>query len=116
MRGVQTVRCNDAETGAERGSDETKEAEAMNKNALLCRDYQIHRSVNDLVTLQVEFVLPISPSQSAEIAEALKKIELLFGSSAGVNLVQGSTRPRCQWCGVLHDEKINICPQCGGAL
>ncbi len=107
---------NDEETGTtSRGTEETK-GEEMNKNALLCRNYVIHRSVDELVTLQVEFILPIQLSNSEEIANALKKIELLFGSSAGVNLVQGANRPRCQWCGTLHDEGKNICPQCGGAL
>ncbi len=107
---------NDEETGKERTGAKAQKGKKMNKNALFCRNYVIHRSVDELVTLQVEFILPIQLSNSEEIANALKNIELLFGSSAGVNLVQGANRPRCQWCGTLHDEGKNICTQCGGAL
>ena len=88
----------------------------MNKNALLCREYQIDRDINEPVVIRATFILPISPNNTVGIADALKNIELLMGSSNGINFVQGANRPRCQWCGVLHDEGQKICPQCGGAL
>ncbi len=88
----------------------------MNKNALICKNYEISRNVNDLVRLRVEFILPIRPNESEQIAQALKNVELLLGSSSGINLVQGADRPRCSWCGVLHNDGEKTCSQCGGAL
>jgi rubrerythrin len=88
----------------------------MIKNALLCRGYSIDREANHPVVIRAELILPIDSRHSEEIADALKKIELLLGGSMGVNLVQGASRPRCQWCGVLHDETEKVCPQCGGAV
>lgn len=82
-------------------------------NSLKCLEYDVSRRANEPVLIRAVFVLPVNPHLLNEIAEALKNIELLLASDNGINFVQGSNRPRCSWCGVLHDEKI--CPQCGGS-
>ena len=93
-----------------------QKGEEMNKSTLHCVEYRISRGVGFKTTIDVKFVIPVNHKNSEETAEALKKIELLLGSSKGVNFVQGSDKPRCCWCGVLAGEDDKVCTRCGGAL
>jgi len=89
----------------------------MNKYALVCRHYQINRSVGDVVTVDAQFILPLDPRDSESISRALATLEILLGSSAGINLVRGADRPRCSWCGSLAEMKDAVkCGSCGGNL
>lgn len=88
----------------------------LNKNSLYTRRYDIQRNLDELPIINVEFVLPIAPTQINEIAEALKKLELFLNDKDGITLVKGNQKPRCFYCASLNDESSNQCSQCGATL
>lgn len=84
-----------------------------NKN-LICKYYEVIRSVNEPVRVRAEFILNISPKENLEIIEAMTRInELLAGE---ITLVAGQCKPRCTYCGTLQKDNETICGQCGGKL
>ena len=81
---------------------------------LKCTQYDIQRRPNELTVVDVTFVLPISPRNTVEIAEALKRIELYLADN--INLVQASDKPRCYYCGRLNDPDNETCDSCSALL
>jgi len=81
-----------------------------------CQGYRIDRRVDNLVRVQVDFVLKIAPKESILIADALSRLETYLAGS--VNLVRGGMdrRPRCFYCAVLNDETNTHCASCGAPL
>lgn len=85
------------------------------KMSMLCQHYNIDRGVGKVTRISVDFILPISPNNVKDIAEALKKIELMLAS--GIDLVKAvPDQSRCFHCGVLNGSDNTTCAQCGAPL
>ena len=86
----------------------------MNNKNLICKHYEVVRSVGEPVRVRAEFMLNVHPSLNEEIIEAMTRInELLSGQ---IVLVAGQDKPRCTYCGTLQVKDEVICGQCGGKL
>ena len=82
---------------------------------LKCKGYSIDRFHDSLVEIKAVFILPISPTDSDVIAEALKKIEIFLSGS--INLVKAvPDKQRCFYCATLNESDNNLCSQCGAPL
>jgi zinc ribbon protein len=76
--------------------------------------YRISREPNELVVVDVSFLLMTPPNKSKEIAEALKRIELFLYEK--INLVKSDGSNRCFFCGVKQEDNAQTCTQCGAPL
>ena len=83
---------------------------------LVCQGYRTQREINEPLRINVDFVLlGISPRNTKDMGEAVKKIELFL--SGKVDLVRADPdKLRCFYCGSLNDIKDNQCTQCGASL
>ena len=82
---------------------------------LKCRGYETRVYADELITVNVEFILPISTHEVELVAESLKKLELFLAGS--INLVMAvPDKQRCFYCATLNDPDENLCTQCGAPL
>lgn len=82
---------------------------------LMCRSFTIHATVDDLPIVRAEFIIPISPCKTKEMAEAFKAITLYMGET--VELVKSrKERTRCFYCGQLNGNDVKTCHFCGGRM
>jgi len=81
---------------------------------LRCTGYELTRVVHEFVEIRPVFLLMISPGNSAEIAEALKRLELYL--SGEVNLLKSDGSGRCFYCGCKQEDNTVACSQCGAPL
>ena len=80
---------------------------------LLCKGFYLEAQAESLPTLRAEFVIPISPQDTDEIALAFHAITLYL--SEKIELVKSQPgKWRCFYCASLNDDKENQCSQCGG--
>ena len=82
---------------------------------LQARSYHVARDPNELVQVDVSFVLMTPPHNVQDVAEALKRIEI-FLSGSKVNLVKSDGSMRCFYCGTKQDNDATTCSQCGAPL
>ena len=88
----------------------------MRKNPILgCQGYRINREM-DLVRIQADFVLRISPKHREEIAEALKRIELYMSGNISLVNEPDKDKTRCFYCGTANDQRETNCVNCGAVL
>lgn len=57
-----------------------------------CTSYTINRELNKAVTISIDFVLKVHPSNTDEIAATLEKLENLLGGG-NVDIVRNNERP-----------------------
>ena len=85
---------------------------------LLCQEFQINVSMDDLPVVRAKFILPISPMKIDEIADALRLVTRYMGKE--IDLVQAGAPGtiRCFYCGQLtvKDTVSLECRKCGGSL
>jgi hypothetical protein len=84
------------------------------KLALACTGYRINRYAGEAVNIDATFILKVSPKQTEEVAEALKRIELYLAGEVSLLRFDGSNR--CFYCGTKQADDVQTCTQCGAPL
>ncbi len=91
------------------------EGVSMKSPQLACQGYELMRSVDAIMTLQVNFIVPVHPNDNEGNLAAVTAIEK-FLSAGRIDLVRGTDRYRCFHCGVLADDNDKKCNSCGAPL
>lgn len=82
---------------------------------LLCQKFQLSASAIDSPRVSASFVLPISPQEIDEIADAFKNITKFMGEEIEIVRAQEG-KLRCFYCGQLNRDDELECQSCGGRL
>ena len=88
----------------------------FNTHALLCQGYSVSVHHDELISINVDFVMQVPGRADSEtLMEALHNIGI-FMNSGEVNLVKATDKLRCFHCGVLAGDDDRTCTQCGAPL
>lgn len=79
---------------------------------LKCRGFRVDVAHDDLPVIRTEFILPIPPSETELIAEALKRLTQYLSTDIYLVKATGEGK-RCFYCGVLADPEDLKCDSCG---
>lgn len=82
---------------------------------LLCKEFNIQVSAGYPPHVEAVFMMPISPLDTDDIAEALKSVTLYLSKEIELVLAKDN-QTRCFYCATLHDDGTGICEQCGAPL
>lgn len=79
---------------------------------LKCRGFSVDVVCDDLPVIKTEFILPIHPSKTELLAEALKRLTQYL--STDIYLVKATSEgKRCFYCGVIVTPDARKCDSCG---
>ena len=91
-------------------------AKKLGTPELRCSGYRLDRRAGHLVTVQVDFVLALSPQDVDGVADALFRLEHHLAGSVSLVKAGADTRPRCFYCASLNDHKNTHCASCAAPL